>query len=73
MELDLILLYSYNSFYNYWRQVILLKKTTAAQNEDALGYHRVRGLYFQAVVFVATIVTFIKFTIIFLVLFQKQI
>ena len=33
---------------------ILLRKTTAAQNEDALRYHRVRGLYFQAVVFVAT-------------------
>ena len=34
--------------------VILLTKTTAAQNEDALSYYRVRGLYFQAVVFVAT-------------------
>ena len=32
--------------------IILLTKTTAAQNEDALSYHRVRGLYFQAVVFV---------------------
>ena len=38
-------------------QTILLTKTTAAQNEDALSYHRVRGLYFQAVVFVATIVS----------------
>ena len=36
-------------------KTILLTKTTAAQNEDALSYHRVRGLYFQAVVFVATI------------------
>ena len=35
---------------------ILLTKTTAAQNEDALSYHSVRGLYFQAVVFVATII-----------------
>ena len=34
---------------------ILLTKTTAAQNEVALSYHRVRGLYFLAVVFVATI------------------
>ena len=33
----------------------LLTKTTAAQNEDVLSYHRVRGLYFQAVVFVATV------------------
>ena len=33
----------------------LLTKTTAAQNEGALSYHSVRGLYFQAVVFVATI------------------
>ena len=31
--------------------VICLTKTTAAQNEDALSYYRVRGLYFMAVVF----------------------
>ena len=31
------------------------QKTTAAQNDDALSYHRVRGLCFQTVVFVATI------------------
>ena len=36
---------------------ILLTKTTAAQNEVALSYHRVRGLYFLAVIFVATIYT----------------
>ena len=36
--------------------IILLTKTTAAQNEVALSYHRVRGLYFMAVVFAATIV-----------------
>ena len=35
---------------------ILLTKTISAQNEVALSYHRVRGLYFMAVVFVATIV-----------------
>ena len=35
---------------------ILLTKTTAAQNEVALSYHRARGLYFLAVVFVATTV-----------------
>ena len=33
-----------------------LTKTTAAQNEDALCYHRVRGLYFMAVVFVRSTV-----------------
>ena len=33
---------------------ILLTKTTAAQNEDALSYHRVRGLYFLAVIFAPT-------------------
>ena len=27
-------------------------KTTAAQNENALSYYKVRGLYFLAVVFV---------------------
>ena len=32
-----------------------LTKTTAAQNEDTLSYLRVRGLYYLAVVFVATI------------------
>ena len=35
---------------------ILLTKTTATRNEVALSYHRVRGLYFQTVVFVATII-----------------
>ena len=34
---------------------IVLTKTTAAQTEDALRYYRVRGLYFLAVFFVATI------------------
>ena len=34
----------------------LLTKTTAVQNEVALRYYRVRGLYFLAVVFVTTIV-----------------
>ena len=37
--------------------IILLIKTTAAQNEVALSYHSMRGLYFLAVVFAATIVT----------------
>ena len=35
---------------------VLLTKTTAAQNEAALNYHRGRGLYFLAVVFVRRIV-----------------
>ena len=35
---------------------ILLTKTTAAQNGVALSYHKVRGLYFMAVVFVRSIV-----------------
>ena len=34
---------------------ILLTKITAAQNEVAHSYHSVRGLYFLAVVFAATI------------------
>ena len=33
-----------------------LRKTTTAQNEVALSYHRVRGLYFLAVIFAATII-----------------
>ena len=36
--------------------VTLLTKITAAKNEVALSYHRLRGLYFLAVVFAATIV-----------------
>ena len=39
--------------YNYTN--ILATKTTAALNEVALSYHRLRGLYFLAVVFAATI------------------
>ena len=31
-------------------------KTNAAQNEVALSYHRVRGLYLPVIVFVPTIV-----------------
>ena len=34
---------------------ILLTKTTAAQNVATLSYHRLRGLYFLAVVFVRSI------------------
>ena len=40
---------------------ILLTKTTAALNDDALSYHRVRGLYYMAVVFVATIVVLMEY------------
>ena len=36
--------------------VYFSQKLTAARNGVALSYHRVRGLYFLAVVFVATIV-----------------
>ena len=35
---------------------ILHTKKAAAQNEVALTYHKVRGLYFLAVVFAATII-----------------
>ena len=42
-----------NLFYTFI--TILRTKATAAQNVDALSDHIVRGLYFQAVVFVATI------------------
>ena len=37
-------------------KIILLTKTTVAQNEDALSYHKVRGLYFLAVGFVRSII-----------------
>ena len=41
---------------NINHNIILLTKTTAAQKKIARRYHRVRGLYFLAVVFVANIV-----------------
>ena len=37
--------------------IILLIKLTAAQNEVALSYHRVRGLYFLSVIFAGTVLT----------------
>ena len=36
---------------------ILLTKITAAQSDVALSNHRVRGIYFLAVVFAATIIS----------------
>ena len=53
-----ITVYIYIYIYIY----ILLTKTTAAQIEDALSNYRVRGLYSPAVVFVATIYTFLHFS-----------
>ena len=35
---------------------MLLTKTTAAHNEIAHSYHKVRGLYYLSVVFVRTII-----------------
>ena len=35
--------------------MIILTKITAAQNEVALSYHGMRGLYFMAVLFAAAI------------------
>ena len=37
---------------------ILLTKITAALNEAALSYHRLRGLYFLAIIVVATILKY---------------
>ena len=34
---------------------IILTKTTTVQNDDSLTYHRMRGLYFLAIVFVRSI------------------
>ena len=39
---------------------IVHTKTTAAKNEVALSYHRVRGLYFLAVVFVRSLYMYYK-------------
>ena len=45
-------------FYNLIIAYIILTKISAAQNEIALSYDRVRGQYFAAVIFAATIVFF---------------
>ena len=39
---------------------ILITNVTAAQNETELSYRRMRGLYFLAVIFVATIISMLK-------------
>ena len=49
---------SFNNFHSKVNVHILLTKSTAAQNEVALSYHRVRGLYFLAVVFARSIVSY---------------
>ena len=41
----------------YYIAIILLTKTTAAQNGVALSYHSERGLYFLAVVFTSTVLS----------------
>ena len=45
----------YHISISFYGLIIQLIKTTAAQNENALCYYRVRGLYFLAVVFVTNI------------------
>ena len=50
----------------------ILAKTTASQNEVALNYHVVRGLYFLAVVFVATIVIYSCISLVILFIFLQN-
>ena len=59
--------YSFISYLDYkWFLIdvdictILLTEITAVQKEVALSYHKVRGLYFMAVIFAWTIYTRIK-------------
>ena len=63
MDISIIITISFcispsHSFMNIY--TTLLTKTTAAQNEDALSYHKVRGLYFLAVVFVRRICMYVS-------------
>ena len=51
-----------NVCYISHKNVIYLTKITAAQNEVTLSYHRVSGLYFKAVIFVATILSILSFS-----------
>ena len=50
-----ILYVMYRTEFDHTIGPIPLTKTTVAQNEVALSYRRVRGLYFLAVVFATTI------------------
>ena len=43
------------AFNSFSESIICLTKTTVAQNDDALSYHRVRGQYFMAVIFVSVL------------------
>ena len=46
----------------FLKLTILLTKITATQNEAALSYHIVLGLYFLAVVFAAVTLYLLQFT-----------
>ena len=54
MELYQQLKKLYGIYYRVYTRSIRLTKTTAAWNEVALSYYRLRGLYFVAVIFAAT-------------------
>ena len=47
---------SFDRAFSPFSVYILLTKTTAVQNEDALSFHKLRGLYFLAVIFATSIV-----------------
>ena len=46
------------------KRIILVTKITAAQNEVAVSYYRVRELYFLAVVFAAAIIVCVTFHVV---------
>ena len=53
--------FCYSVFIHFiYSMSILLAKITAARNEVALSYRRVRGLFFLAVIFAVTLFTTIK-------------
>ena len=58
----ILVLHDFSLFITIWalevRKCTLLTKITTGQNEVALSYHKVRGLYFLAVIFAETIVFF---------------
>ena len=76
---DDILIFHFPTCCYFFEISILVTKTTAAQNESALSYHRLRGLYSLAVVFVRSIivtrlttVTLILISVILTVLFSGE-
>ena len=62
METYILLTSDTDYCFGMWEKNILLAKTTAAQNEVTLSYHKVRGLCFLTVISVGIVVAVVGLT-----------